>query len=804
MNFLLVMAARSANERIQTWQQRGSTSVANTGWESCNYKARFSYEAGGAVEIRGPDRGRVDVTILQCRFNVVSCTTNGGAVCTWTVVALIDGCSFHRCKTSGLAPNIGDGGAIYSLGSSLCVNATTFTHCWANANGGAIYAASYWPSISDHLFDNDLNVSSCKFEDWKYSGERLGASEQGAFIYAKASKTDPLSRGMSVHITGDSTIQDSKHLRGKSHFYLMCNSIAISDLKTNVIEDRDHRGEGAVLVLNGRTEVLLEDCVFSAKHNYRDPRRYGFTETERWDSDIGACVTYRNCLFTSMICESTGAIKAAKCNLTITSCNFTEITEVKDGIIYIQDDRYACQDAVIEDCIIKQCTTTGGSLLLITPKYENLSRISILTTTFDSNTCAEGCVKWRLQVGLTYGTSANFVIENCTFKNHKRHGDCLITIDTAAHFPSPVTLKQIVVVDTDLVCTNGVISIATSALTFDECVFDTTSVSMPSNQDIDKGIVVLAGGAGTKFLLRSCKFVDCEVIGSGSVIMSTVDQSGALATELIIVENCDVSGCKTNESHQLSFICNQLLITGGTFECNDTHRSSFIGIWITGAPEKELESYVSATFIMDGPNSAFQHSMIELHSDAGHDTYFDSLSVTSSSEPESNTSVPLAEAPPYILLENDGDVFFFNATFDVPNEKAIHQAEGRTGKVAFLTEKPSKPVVPPVVPPVDGTDESLTDLQDSSPDSNADLIGGIIGGILAVVAIAGIVVLVLFILRRRQSKNLNSASGSCDNTQETNTGTQTTVSGDPADDPLGEWEKPVDFPEIFNEDENDA
>ena len=795
ISFLLVMAALS-NERISTSIGK-PWSVSGKAWWNSYHDATGSWDWGGVLSLEGYDPAEGHVTIYQCHFSGCSCTTNGGAISIYRVTALIHGCQLDGCQTSGTKyRNTGNGGGIYSDDCVLSVNTTIFMDCSASANGGSIFASGRQVGMRD----SSLNLSFCTFKPMAREGS-FGAQKDGLFVYVYNPSSAKLR--MSVDIT-DTTCdgpQNKWYYAQAAYFHCYCDSILISGLtSTKAVAF----SRAPMMVLLGRTEVLVEDCVFSDKTPEQENLPYGFIETGACDRE--AFVTYRNCQFTPLRSENTGAIKSNKCNLTITACNFTEITAVKDGIIHVLDHYTTDIMVVIEDCIIKQCSTQAGSALMITQSFAECARISILGTTFDGNACADGSVRWRLSDGQTYGTGSNFVIEKCTFKNHKPSVDCLITINPVAHFPSPVTLKKIVFVDNELACTNGVISIATSSLTYDECLFETMSISVPKNQQIRKGVVVLAGDAGAKFSLSSCQFVDCEVIGSGSIIMSPVNQAKSLATEiaeLILIENCDVSGCKANESHQLSFICNQLLIMGGTFECNDTQQFSFIGIWITGAPEKELESYVSATFIMDGPSSAFQHSMIELHSDAGHDTYFDSLSVTSS-ELESNMSVPLADSPPYILLENDGDVFFFNATFDVSNEKAIHQAEGRTGKVVFLNERPSKPAVPSFDSPIIGTYESLTDSQDSSPDSNADLIGGIIGGILAAVAIAGIVVLVLFILRRRQSKTFDSTGGSCDNTQETNTGTQNTESGDPVDDPLGEWEKPVDFPENFNEDENDA
>ena len=345
-----------------------------------------------------------------------------------------------------------------------------------------------------------------------------------------------------------------------------------------------------------------------------------------------------------------------------------------------------------------------------------------------------------------------------------------------------------------LVGTKGILSVATSSLTFDGCELTGTTISLPSEQDSYKGLVFLEGASSYSF--SSCRFTDCTVSGKGGVIVTPENPSAqTLAGEdsSIVLNNCDFSGCTSDQTPELSLRCSKLTITGGTYECTATPKSSFIEIWITGTEE----SSVSAEFTMK-EGGDFQHSMIELHSVPNSKTTFERSSF------EGKTGQP------YLQLANDGDVYFEGTTFE-DQDSAFKQTEGSAGKVEFVEPKTTDEEVQP------DSDEPQFSVDDTSadqphaptdpPKSNSALIGGIVGGIIGVAVIAGIVVVVILLLRQRKAKKFDTSTGSCE-LEETNStagvdSLTVTESGPPVttDSLGGDWQNQNDlFTESFEED----
>ena len=749
-----LFAAVSAREALTNFQ--GETIVGSAP------KGDGNTHTGGALYVSG-SQYTAQVTIQGCRFRECN-AQDGGAVYLWTVTCVVSGnsgTSFVSCSATR------NGGAFYALGCKVRFETSVqFQRCTAEGMGGSIYA------IAMYGFDSSksLTIYNCK------------ARQDGGAIWLQTSYE-------TTSFTGRTNIEApvGAGYNTKSIVYIEKGTVTLSGLEIKIsslvgattlpLSIKDFKNQ----------ELVVKDCSFS-----KAGVRSGAIVASRSEA---FSLTLNQCQFTNLQSYNGAINGGSAATLTITNCDFTTVEAEKGGAIHTE----SAGEVVIEDCTIKTATATkeGGGALFVS---STTTRVDIQRTTFDGNTYVGGSVRWN------FGTQAEFVLENCTFKNHVKPTssssdqsmDCLIRLDPAgsATFP-PVTLTKIIFFKNELVGMKGIISVTTTSLTFEDCVLTGTTVSLPAEKDSYKGLVFLEGGSSYSF--SSCQFTDCKVVGKGGIIVSpeqTSPQTLADDASSINLKDCDFCGCTSDATPELSLRCSKLTITGGTYQCQETPQSSFIEIWITGT-ETENPSSVSATFIMDEQGS-FQHPMIDFHSVENSKTTFERSSFEGKTQ------------QPYIQLANDGDVYFAGTTFEAEQDSAVKQTEGSKGKVEFVEPKTTDEEVQP------GSDDPAFSVDDTSTNtdqptepskSNSALIGGIAGGIIGVAVVAGIIVVVILLLRQRKARKFDTSTGSCE-LEETNSGTTVdsltvTESGPPVtNDSLGgEWENHYDlFTESFEED----
>ena len=106
---------------------------------NCTFTSNIASDKGGAIGVSSDGSSGSSIVFEDCAFEENQAQNGGGAIFNWgsPSVFINSGTTFDTCAT------LGDGGAIYTSGSPLIINAGEFNNCQADCNGGAIFADGF-------------------------------------------------------------------------------------------------------------------------------------------------------------------------------------------------------------------------------------------------------------------------------------------------------------------------------------------------------------------------------------------------------------------------------------------------------------------------------------------------------------------------------------------------------------------------------------------------------------------------------------------------------------------------------------
>ena len=601
---------------------------------------------GGCVEVKGGAAGTLFVE--SCTFENGRANQGGGIWLRKLDLLFRGKCAFTNCQAVGESADNGCGGAIYAATITVSVgDPVTITKCHAAKLGGGLYIKDL-----DSRFRWSGLFDSCT------SGER------GSTIFV-----DSASNGLSLYGQTSIKVAGADGKAPKDAIYVKSPSVDMTNVQIDLASVAGT--ELPTLAIETASSVKLTQVSFARSKDDSDFKN-GVITCGNVPNAQESVLECNNVTFTHIKSGKGNLIYGSHLQLSLTECVFdTVVISEEGGVIHSG----AAQKVKIYNSTIRRAATASGK--------GGAVFVSDKTVHFDCNyTIFDGNAYFGGSITCT-GALEQFVMDNCNFSNHQAQKassdpsqDCLIHIGSSS---STVNLTNTVFVDNN-VAVKGILSVRAASITVQDCTFARISV-LSDSKDYHKGLIVVDAGAETAFTLSQTTFTDCNVAGSGGIVVSPGEaSSGTLATssvKSIALSDCEFTGCKSETTPELSFTCEQLSISSTTFSCSATQKSSFIYIHITQAGLNDTVASISGTFTRTGSGSDFKFPLIDFHSDAGTQTNIQKCSFKSTITGKSETETL------YILLANDGDVHLSTVDFDANRDSSVQQANGSHGQVVF-------------------------------------------------------------------------------------------------------------------------